>query len=297
MNNEKIPDFNAFLHAPVEQIMPLAPPSVVFAAGGSRRAAVLDGVAPESADYIEWARKQLIASVELLFRYGVDHVFTIAMTPDNFRETGAYPELLRRSLDAGLAGPQALADYARLGCRVRLLGSDGIPGLEPTAERLSRETATGGSKTLWSLIVPDDAAPWRWILEAAQRTGAQTREEAVEALYGEQVPPVTLLLSTGKPTITPTLLPPLLIGKVRCYWRQRPGPGLHEKEWREILYDYAYTRATWQQDKTGRAEAALANRHGWEQAPTLGLGTRIGPFWYPERFPPFPGAAPEQEIS
>lgn len=288
MNNEHVPERSAFLAAPIEEVTALAPKSVVFAAGGSRRAAVLDGISPESAGYIHWARQRLIESVELLFRHGVNHVFTIAMTPDNFRESGAYPELLRRSIDWGLAGPQALADYARLGCRVRLIGSAGIAGLESTAARLRQETATDRARTMWSLVVPDAGAPWRWILAAAQASGAKTREEAVEALYGEPVPPVTLLLSTGKPTITTTLLPPLLIGKVRCYWRQRPGPGLDQKEWREILYDYAFMRATWQQDKTGRAEAVLRQRRGWEQAPTLGLGTRIGPFWYPEPFRAFP---------
>ena len=53
----------------------------------------------------------------------------------------------------------------------------------------------------------------------------------------------------------------------------------------DAFYDYAYLRATWQADKEGRATAARAHRSIWESAQTLGLGTRLGPFWYPAPFP------------
>ena len=81
------------------------------------------------------------------------------------------------------------------------------------------------------------------------------------------------------------LLPPLLIGKVHSYWRQQPGHSITEAEWRAILYDYGYLRATWQADKEGRAAAARDYRTTWESAPTLGLGRRLGPFWYPAATP------------
>jgi len=68
---------------------------------------------------------------------------------------------------------------------------------------------------------------------------------------------------------------------LQCYWSQRPGFRLDERQLRRILYDYAYTRRTWREDKTGRAEKALAHRSVWERGPTIGLGVRLGPFWYP----------------
>ena len=51
------------------------------------------------------------------------------------------------------------------------------------------------------------------------------------------------------------------------------------------LYDHAYLRKTWQQDKSERTPQVLKYREVWETAPIVGLGTRIGPFWYPASIP------------
>lgn len=270
-----------FLAAPVAEVAQVAPRSLVYTMGGTRRSAALAGIAPESDEYIRWTRERLVASLDLLFRYGVEHVFVAAITPDNYQETGAYRERLLGFTDWALAGAEALADYGRYGWRVRLLGSEHIPELAPTAARLLAETPTHSPHTLWGLAVPHPDAPWQTIIDAVQHSGATTREALIQAIYGEDIPPITLFLSTGKLMFSQNLLPPLLTGKVQCYWRQQPGHTLSEQEWREILYDYAYTRATWQADKEGRAEAALAYRGVWETAPTIGLGQRLGSFWYP----------------
>jgi len=79
----------------------------------------------------------------------------------------------------------------------------------------------------------------------------------------------------------PDLLPPALMGQVQCYWSQQPGYTLTETQLRTILYDYAYLRHTWQKEKLERAKEALVHRQAWEEGPILGLGIRLGPFWYP----------------
>lgn len=76
--------------------------------------------------------------------------------------------------------------------------------------------------------------------------------------------------------------PPLLIGKLHCYWRQSLGYALTAGQVRSVIYDYAYTRRTWLADKSGRADEALNYRPVWDDPPTLGIGMRLGPFWYPE---------------
>ncbi|QDF07567.1 hypothetical protein BHS04_30845 [Myxococcus xanthus] len=76
-------------------------------------------------------------------------------------------------------------------------------------------------------------------------------------------------------------LPPLLQGPMDCYFTQRPGYRLTERELRTVLYDHAYLRRTWRADKTGRAEEAISHRRAWEEGPMVGLGIRLGPFWYP----------------
>jgi hypothetical protein len=280
MFNETL-NLETFLNSTITDMASIVPATVVYTMGGTRRAAVIAGIKPESDDYIKWTRKKMVEGVELLFRYGVQHVFVMAITPDNYQESGAYRQKLFEFTDWGIAGPEAMADYGRFGWRVRLLGSEDIPELRPTAERLLQQTAQQSKHTLWCLTVPDEDAPWRQILQ----TNAQTRQEAVQTLYGEAIPPITMFLSSGKPMFTLNLLPPLLVGKVQCYWRQQPGHSLTESEWRTILYDYAYTRSTWRQDKEGRAEEALAHLDVWETGPTIGIGTRLGSFWYPAAIP------------
>jgi hypothetical protein len=276
------PNLAAFLQLSEAEIAPLAPASVVYTMGGTRRAAVLAGMKPESDDYIRWTREKMVQGVDLLFRHGVQHVFIMAVTPDNYRESGAYRQRLLEFTEWGIAGPEAMADYGRFGWRVRLLGVEDIPALQPAAQRLRQHTAAPGAPTLWCLVVSDEDAPWRQILQ----TKAANRQEAILALYSEPIPPITMFLSTGKPMFNLNLLPPLLLGSVQGYWRQQPGHSLTELEWRSILYDYAYTRATWREDKEGRAELALAHNAIWQTAPTLGLGVRLGPFWYPNPIPP-----------
>ncbi|MCA9875138.1 MAG: hypothetical protein KC441_15820 [Anaerolineales bacterium] len=286
MSTHDLPDREAFLTSPIEELGAVAPATVVYTQGGTRRAAALAGMAPESDAYIQFTRQNMVRCVEMLFRYGVQHVFIMAITPQNYRESGAYRERLLAFTDWGIAGPEALADYGRLGWRVRLLGSEDIPALQPTAERLIQATGGNGRPTLWCLAVPDEEAPWRSLLAAVHRTGAATRQETIQAIYGETIPPISMFLSTGKPLFNHHLLPPLLVGNVQGYWRQQPGHSLSDREWRLILYDYAYTRATWRQDKEGRAETAVLNSAIWKHAPTLGLGVRLGSFWYPAPTPP-----------
>ena len=281
MISNEDPSLKEFLSLAIDDIRPTVPATVVYTMGGTRRAAAIAGLKPESDDYIHWTREKMVQGVNLLFQYGVQHVFVMAITPDNYRESGAYRQRLIDFTDWGIAGPEALADYVRFGWRVRLLGSNDIPELQPTAERLRLHTAHRSDHSLWCLAVPDEDAPWRQILQ----TNAQTRQNAIKKIYGEDIPLITMFLSTGKPAINLNLLPPLLIGKVQCYWRQQPGHSLTEQEWRTILYDYAYMRSTWRQDKEGRAEKAVAYLDTWQKAPTLGIGSRLGPFWYPAPVP------------
>jgi hypothetical protein len=276
------PEFEQFLNAPLAEVASLAPATMIFAAGGTRRSAALAGVSLESDEYVHWTYSRMNACFALIFRHGVRHLFTFAIVSSQLNEiTGVYRERLLEWVAWGLAGPQALADYRRLGWRVRLLGSEQLPALAPVAERLLAETAETSPHTLWWCVVPAPELQWQSLLATAQAAQARSQKEAIRALYGEDIPLASLYLAFGKPLVTPSLFPPLLVGEMHCYWSQRPGYTLTEREFRTILYDYAYLRHTWQTDKSGRAEAAVEHREAWEQGPILGLGTLLGPFWYP----------------
>ena len=269
-----------FLALPMMEIQNFAPETLIFAAGGTRRNAVLAGISTTDYGYVTHTRGQLLETFDLLFRSGVRHVFTPVSTHVNFSETGEYQTKLLTRIAHGTSEPAIIQAYQEKGWRVRLAGVEDVPELQTAVSRLQQATPTG-NHTLWYTIAPRAEAPWEQILAAAHRTQATTRAELIRELYGEDIPLATMYLGFGKPEIYADLVPPILVGKMQCYIRQKPGYVLSEREWRLILYDYAYTRATWREDKTGRELKALDHREAWENAPILGLGKRLGPFWYP----------------
>ena len=111
----------------------------------------------------------MINACQLIFDHGVRHIFTVLATPGQFREVGQYRARLMDWIAWGVSGSEALADYARLGWRVRLVCDDDLPGLHTVRERLHEVEPADAQKTLWFLVVPDEEAPWRWLLTAVSR--------------------------------------------------------------------------------------------------------------------------------
>ena len=280
-----IPSLEQFLAAPIEALRPLMPPTFICALSGTRRAAALAGIPAQGQEYARWSHAQMLACVELLFNYNVQHLFLLLLGPSQFNEiTPEYQENLWDWFEWGVAGPQAVEWYAAHRWRARIAFSAYLDRLRQAGERLAAVTAWPGRPTVWFCAIPDERLPLEWLLEAASQAQARTRPEALRALYGEEFPPASIYLGTGKPLLSGFQLPPLLVeGPLQAYWNQRPGYSLDDHRLRLLLYDYAYQRQTWQADKTGRAEGALEHRQAWEEAPILGVGSRLGDFWYPEQ--------------
>lgn len=281
MKVERVPTLKDFLSAPIETVAKVAPMTAVYGAGGTRRRAVFEGIEPWSDEFVNWARTRILSCIDLMFRHGIRNLFVTTLTPDNFREVNRYQAQLLERTHWFIAGDETLCDYRRHGWRVRLIGAEEVPRLKTTSEYLRSVTPATATHTLYWNVVPTIESPWQELLAATQRSGARTRTEVVRALYGEDIPPATLYLSFGKPTILPEIIPPLLMGQVQSYWSQQPGYTLTETQLRTVLYDYAYLRSTWREEKLERAKEALEHRQAWEEGPILGLGMRLGPFWYP----------------
>lgn len=275
---DTVPSLEEFLAWPVEAIVPHAPATMIYAPGGTRRAAALAGIAVESSAYVHESRRQMIAAVAELFQHGVRHVVVHAIIPSNWVEQGRFREMLTEWVAWVIAGDEARQDYQRLGCRARVLTD--LASLDSIAAEFAQADTDDTRPTLWWKVVTNPETPWRWILAAAAQSGARTQAEAVRALYGRPVPPAQLLIGFGKPYIEPGMVPPLLIGEMACYWVQRPGYWLPAPLLRRILYDMLYRRRTWVADKTGRAEGGLPFREVWVQERILGEGQRLGPHWY-----------------
>ncbi|MBV9389013.1 MAG: hypothetical protein JOZ78_21565 [Chroococcidiopsidaceae cyanobacterium CP_BM_ER_R8_30] len=274
-----------FLTAPAEEIAQVVPATMLYAAGGTRRAAALQGI-PSGDKYAYWSFSRMLKSSKLIFRFGVRCLIAAVGRPQIFTERGIVRDRFFDWMKWGLAGPESLDYYQSANWRVRLVvAGDPIPELTDIAATLEEATRAATGPNLWFLTTVDYDNLWSWIGKAFAN-GARTRAEAVRALFGADIPPAKLLLSFGKPLVALDHLPPLLYEEIQCYWTQRPGYSLTEHELRTILYDYAYLRPTWRQDKTGRAEEALLHRTAWEHGPTIGLGMRLGPFWYPAPIDP-----------
>lgn len=271
-----------FLAAPTEQIAAVAPATLIFAPGGTRRGAALAGIAPQSDEYARWSREQMIACAQRFFALGVRHLFMSIMRPRQLAEVGRYRERLLDWIDWGVAGPEALADYRRHGWRARLLGASSLPEIQPAAERLFEEASRQDAPTLWFYAVPEQDSTNQWLLDAMRHATTHQAGQLRQALYGEDIPPATLYIGFGKPILVPDLLPPLIAGEAQCYWLQQPGYAIDETTIRRIFYDCAYLRSTWSQDKSARYNDLETQRELWEQPAVLGLGRRVGAFWYPQ---------------
>jgi hypothetical protein len=279
--NTTPPDLTAFLTAPEESVVAAAPASAVFAGGGTRRAAALADIAMGH-DYARWSQAHMFDACALFFRLGVRHLFIPLVRPTNMAETGVFREHMGEWLQWGLTGLEAQAIFQAHPWRVRLIfAGDPPPYIRAIQHQLDEWTGAAEGPRLFFTVTTSVAELWEWHRRMFLQ-GVATLDAAIRFLYGEDVSPVRLCVSFGKPIVGPDLLPPLLSDEVQCYWRQRPGYNITDAQLRRVLFDYAYARPTWQADKTGRADQVRSDRAAWEQGPTLGLGIRRGQFWYPE---------------
>ncbi|NTU77837.1 MAG: hypothetical protein HGA45_00295 [Chloroflexales bacterium] len=276
------PTLDQFLACPAEAVAAVAPQGVIFAAGGTRRSAALSGVAPDSTDYVRLSRERMVDCFARFYRLGVRHLYTSLLRPGQIDEVGPYREQLMRWVVWGLTGPEALADYRRHGWRVRLIGAGGLPELEEAAHTLVEATPDTGGPTLWFHAAATRSALWQMMLATALAGQARTQAELIRAIYGEDVPPARLQIGFGKPLVTNDIVPLLLYEETQCYWVQRPGYDLDELMIRRIIYDSIYLRSTWVQDKSSRYAEISEHQALWESRAVLGVGRRVGGFWYPD---------------
>ena len=281
-NESNPPALAEFLAAPDEAVAAVMPPTVVFSVGGTRRSAALSGIASQSDDYARLSRKWMVACFNRFFRLGVRHLFNCLVLPPQFEEVGRGRDQLYKWIEWGVTGPQALSDYAEFGWRVRIAGLDTVPELQGLNERLVAATPATWQHTLWLYATPRRGSLWEQTLAAAQATAARSQADLIRALLGEDVPTAGLWIGFGKPTITQDIVPLVMIGETHCYWTQRPGYDIDEAMIRRIVYDSVYRRRTWQRDKSTRYADIEHMRPILESPQILGIGQRVGDFWYPD---------------
>lgn len=275
------PSYEEFSQTPAHELRALMPPTVFYTPGGTRRQAALAGIDPSSDAYPAWSRARMVESLYVLCTYGAQHIFTGLVRSSQIAEIGRYRQRLIDWLHEGIAGDEALAIWQRQGWRVRLVGVDDIPELAATATRLEEMTPTHWEHTIWFTVNTSLSQTWEKVLAVARQQNAFSQQDLVRALYGEDLPLAQLWISFGKLLLAPDALPFVLAGEVQCYWSQRPGYSLDEAMLRAILYDYAYLRRTWSEDKSKRYVHIDQQRDLWQRPLVVGLGQAIDSFWYP----------------
>jgi len=283
ISTSSIPTLDDFLAAPAEQVAAVAPATLVL----DLRTAPLIATHASDLDTERLARMshvRILACIEGLFRLGVRHIVPFFAGVDTETDQHASRRLLTW-IEQQMAGAQALAAYERCGCRVRLVGAESLPELRMAAERLPATAPAGAVRTVWWSVMPGADTFWSIVAAAAQRAADTTQAGLIRALYGEDIPPATMLLGFGPP-VAPPFTPLLLADEMQCYWSQRLGFALDERVLRRLLYDYAYMRPTRTEgDRSWRYTLLEEQRAAWETDSVLGIGEQRGGFWYPQRFP------------
>lgn len=270
---------NEFVDAPAREVTAVAPETVIYQVGGTRRAAALAGI--RQADYLPWNRRRMIDCLRTIFEHGVEHIIHPAIGPTSFAETtGGYQERLVGWIADGLAGEEALSDYQKEGWRVRIITDEAIPEFKSAVQVLEAATPENYSKTLWVHIIPNHDWFFRELLTKIEKNRPRTKSDLIRTLYGMDVPEATLYIGHGKPSYFSDMMP-IACGNIQCYWTQKLGYSLSEHDLRQILYDFAYTRKTWTADKSNRTQDPQAILDSSSNQ-IIGLGERVGPFWRPK---------------
>ena len=93
-----IPQLDAFIDASIEEVRAVAPATFIYAASGTRRAAVLAGLPDQGDTYARWTRQQLFRCIGLIFEHGVEKSLLLATPRIEGREGVRQPQELRASL-------------------------------------------------------------------------------------------------------------------------------------------------------------------------------------------------------
>ncbi|MEZ4712615.1 MAG: hypothetical protein R3A44_35835 [Caldilineaceae bacterium] len=185
MSDAPFPTLTEFVSGPIAEVQKVAPATMLYAPGGTRRSAVFAGIQPWSMDHSRWARGLFIEKIDLIFQHGVRHLLAPAITPNNVQEVHTARHKLYTLADWILAGEESLQDYAHKGWRVRMIGGENVPELQAATARLQSQTAQHAAHTLWWLIIPDYYTFWDKLLAAVRNDAkVDSRDAIVRTIFG-----------------------------------------------------------------------------------------------------------------
>lgn len=273
-----------------------AAPCWAIAMGGTRRAYIAAGGVLAGPDdlmsYLQWADAAHRGVLTHLLRFGTQTVIAVEHVP---RDRGpAYRAMLREGLMLLATGQERRAFYAHHNLRVRVVGdleaiadALGAPDLVGQFFQLHADTAANGGPQLVYLlrgsgsVVGVEEAQLGYTLGQALRR-PPTHTELVRAYYGMAVPPLSVYIGSGRPSLG-SFRPPFLGGAEDLYWSQSPVMMLRAEDWRRIIFDHLWSRRTEQAREyamDGTARRALTTALAAAEGQIIGVGVQhaLG-FW------------------
>src|SRR5262245_60227002 len=118
-----IPTQAEFLAAPIKAVSTVAPRSMVYAPGGTRRSAAFDGIEPWSAEYIALGQLSIVACLDIIFSYGVEHVFTPMLMMGHTNEVEDIEQQLILPLARYVTDPRLIGLFQERGWRLKIAPS------------------------------------------------------------------------------------------------------------------------------------------------------------------------------
>ena len=152
-----IPTQDEFLAAPVEAVAAVAPRSMVYAPGGTRRSATFAGIVPWSAEHVRESQNRFVECLDVIFRYGVEHVFSPMIMVGHAKEVDDIERQLIVRVGEFAADPYLQDMVRRRGWQIKLAPSAFSQALEPYAEELRVRAAS----KCCTHVVDDDYAKLR----------------------------------------------------------------------------------------------------------------------------------------
>lgn len=283
----------------VAEIVRAQGPNVcVFPINGTRRWFVLEypEVAAEgiTTSYLRISGRRHIELYRLFFDHGIETLLTPIFGPDILRRDESYRELLEEGLAWFATNDDFLAFYQEYDVRVRVYG-DFARHLENTVYEhvleayrdLEARTASNRSRRLLYGVCAQDASESvaKIAIEFSKRRGRHpTREEIVEAYYGEYVDPVDLFIGFDRPAAFD--MPLLALGSEALYFTIQPSLYVDAPTLKSILHDYLYAR---QVDDGNYSHLSTEDWEAMRQfyaanhSRVIGLGKKhpSSSFWYP----------------
>jgi tuberculosinol/isotuberculosinol synthase len=278
--------------------------SVVLAVTGPQRWFILGkktAVVPQETyweEYRQAAGEQYVTLLRLLFEHGIHTVFLPLLVSKT--RGRVYLEQVLRYLPQVLVGQEFQELYEDLQVQVRFYGPyrsvlESL-GFGETCQRMFTEVMHDNSddskrRVFWGLITPDadpDMEIAGCAVEHYRRMGSMpSREQLLEALYGEQVEPIDFLITGGKFQVL-TYLPPLLRGQEDLYFTVNSPLGLTQSQLRAILFDNYYCRRHVAGNRpyqrfSPRTLADMKALYDLNRESVVGVGRYHpeGQFWYP----------------